>query len=556
MKKLSEMSIRTRIMMVIVIAITISTGGITALLINNQSKTMLSQMETDGINIAKAYVKIVSEEAERNGSLEQLQRMAEKIAQDEGMEYLVLMDKNCVGIVDSSLDDVGTKYDDDPNTIQAVVERKTVTGFWTDDDGEKILDIHIPVELNVDGRYIASVNVGLSLENYYAALKASTNRSIIFTLIFIILFSILPNIFINMYIIKPLNESVRVAKAIADGDLTITTTVKSHGEISSLIGSLLLAKDNLRHMIEQIQYSSESVAAASEQVNNSMFETSTSIEDVTKGMNHLAERFVTNADTLDMSAKTISRINMSSQELATMTSDVARYTYDVKNSANVGKDSVEEIVEIINGLALSSKDVQREIKELELSTTKISEIVNVINQISEQTNLLALNAAIEAARAGESGRGFAVVAEEVRKLAEQSKESLEGIVALTKDIRSKTEKVVNVVSSTEQSVQAGVGKADVTRSNISNIMQNVENVIDKISHISVNVREHATALQEVTKSVDHISFSIKEDSKTAQSVNTSIKEQVSTMEEISATAQELQSMAESLQSMTKQFKVG
>ena len=105
-------------------------------------------------------------------------------------------------------------------------------------------------------------------------------------------------------------------------------------------------------------------------------------------------------------------------------------------------DSLKEMIEI----RTTVKNIETKAHNLGESSTKVGQIVKIINGISEQTNLLALNAAIEAARAGEAGKGFAVVADEVRKLAENSKTSTFEISNLVNSIQTEVFQVIEAVN--------------------------------------------------------------------------------------------------------------
>ena len=121
------------------------------------------------------------------------------------------------------------------------------------------------------------------------------------------------------------------------------------------------------------------------------------------------------------------------------------------------------------------------------STKKINTISETISQITEQTNLLSLNASIESARAGEAGKGFAVVAEEIRKLAEQSKNSTEEIKAIIASIQKKSDTAVKAIKSTENVVNEQDLAVGETQKIFSEILKSIGIMIDKVEEVKLSI---------------------------------------------------------------------
>jgi methyl-accepting chemotaxis protein len=166
----------------------------------------------------------------------------------------------------------------------------------------------------------------------------------------------------------------------------------------------------------------------------------------------------------------ITEIAATIQELEAINQDVVER---IEGSTNVTIDSKNMLYEVSNTIINTSK----KINELE-------KIVSVIDGISSQINLLALNAAIEAARAGESGRGFSVVAEEVRKLAEQSKNEVEKIDPFSKEFKSEFEKVTHEINNV-------VKKFDIYVGGITDILSSAEEISAATKEINIKVSESA-----------------------------------------------------------------
>jgi methyl-accepting chemotaxis protein len=166
-------------------------------------------------------------------------------------------------------------------------------------------------------------------------------------------------------------------------------------------------------------------------------------------------------------------------------------------------------------------------KEINRSSERISEIIQVISEIASQTNLLALNAAIEAARAGEHGLGFAVVADEVRKLAERSSEAAKQITGL---IRESTQRVVEGTKLSEETGQA-----------LKHIIDGVQSTAQSISQIASATDEQSATAQEVGRAIQNVAKLTENNSNNATSM--------------AASAEELSAQALAMKELVRRFQI-
>lgn len=288
----------------------------------------------------------------------------------------------------------------------------------------------------------------------YADIESSTA----FFRIFIIIGGILVVVFgivISFYITTSIKRSISTASdaiaKLADGDLKADFEISGSDEIAKLLYDLREMINRLKGIVNSIVEGAEEISTASLELNN------------------IAQGILGGASTQASSAEEVS---------SSMEEMVANIQQNTENSNNTRKisDKLADDIERIGGESEKSM----------ISIKKISDRINVVNDIAFQTNLLALNAAVEAARAGEHGKGFAVVAAEVRKLAEHSKTAADEILKLSKESVVNTESSVELIreiipeikrtSVLIQEITAGSVEQNNGAEQINNAIQQLNNV--------------------------------------------------------------------------------
>jgi hemerythrin len=312
---------------------------------------------------------------------------------------------------------------------------------------------------------------------------------------------------------KSLDKNIRDLKSVLnlslDGNLKTRIPVDSNNEINGIQVEVNKVLDNLENIVVNIKGVSKKLAENTVDLDknlNSIVNSSSdeSIKSIKESMEQIVqmvtaqtaqteEIFASLTEITDMINKTSENIDFT-RNISKETTELAKI-----GGAKVS-DSLKEMIEI----RTTVKNIEIKAHSLGESSTKVGQIVKIINGISEQTNLLALNAAIEAARAGEAGKGFAVVADEVRKLAENSKTSTFEISNLVNSIQTEVFQVIEAVNYGYSRVNLGVDLAEEANGNIEKIIEKVEVTEKRMDNITEAIKEQALATNEINSTMESI----------------------------------------------------
>jgi methyl-accepting chemotaxis protein len=249
-----------------------------------------------------------------------------------------------------------------------------------------------------------------------------------------------------------------VAGRIAGGDLTVAVDLK-HNDHDSVLFAMKTMRDSLGGIVGQVRAGTDTIATASSQIASG---------------------------TMDLSARTEEQagaLEETASSMEELTSTV-RQNADHADTANKLARSASEVA--LKGGAMVD-EVIGTMSEINASSTKMADIISVIDGIAFQTNILALNAAVEAARAGEQGRGFAVVASEVRNLAQRSAAAAKEIKQLIEDSVSR--------------VDAGARQVDQAGVTMREIVASIQRVTDIMADIQAASSEQSSGIEQINQAI-------------------------------------------------------
>jgi methyl-accepting chemotaxis protein len=342
--------------------------------------------------------------------------------------------------------------------LKKAVEMKTA-GASIEEIDKSIKGADKEINAALDELKVVTQNETSATAQAITDIASSSEQVIVGTSVLIVVLSILFAWLTSISITRPLNGAIRIARGVADRDLTQRIEVKTNDETGQMVQALKEMSDSLSNIVNEVRQNTDSITTAAQQI--------------AAGNSDLSQRTEEQASTLEETASSMEELTATVKQNAENAKHANQLAASASGIAVKGGQVVGEVVLTMASISTSSK--------------KIVDIISVIEGIAFQTNILALNAAVEAARAGEQGRGFAVVAAEVRNLAQRS-------AAAAKEIKT-------LIGDSVDKVEAGSKQVDQAGTTMSEIVTAVKRVTDIMYEITAASNEQSTGIEQVNQAI-------------------------------------------------------
>lgn len=362
--------------------------------------------------------------------------------------------------------------------------------------------------------------------------------------------------FASRWLTRPIVHLSRAAQQVSSGDLTTEIPQRrTQDELTVLYDAFRVMVSNLRSIVNDIADSTRTTSQNAQSLSEAITQAAEQIEMMSEAVDHIAvgveEQKVTSHQSLitaDEMLNDFQRMHSQSMDMTEMSGQMERSVDHTKQTFSSLMKGMDELAESHN----RSRDIML---LLEKEASDIEVITQSVKNIAEETGLLALNASIEAARAGEEGSGFAVVAQQIRKLADESKESVHRINELISRVQQRIRETAQL-SHEQHGLVVNESERTISVDQTLHELTGTVDVFMKGAHdIGSKIAEQTGRVEQTHGHVKKIQGKAGSFSDEAKRIMDAAHEETAIMEEISSSAEELRQLTDRLLDKTKAFRM-
>lgn len=399
-------------------------------------------------------------------------------------------------------------------------------------------------------------NSFIEVTNHVSSLALYSIIALVFILVLSLIIGQTTSRKLNKDVSTPIEQLKIGFEQLQNGQLTYELPhFNTNNEISSLANSFKIMQSQLTSFIQTVQQNAKNLNNISSNLVHITTDVNHTSSTIAANTQIAAETIIQISNATKESSESVDQTAMSLKNIAASTENMLHRITRATKQATEGSTQIQQVNEQMTQIQHSTETTNELIKKFTIQSKEIESFSKIITQITEQTNLLALNASIEAARAGEHGKGFAVVANEVRALADQSKNASEKIAQLTNEILKDTRNIEKAIRLNLHNVESGVAQlkvADITFNTIVadvvDLEQQTKLIYSETDLISVTSIQLASAMNAITDKIDEITAQMQE-------ISASTSMQAGSITTISNASVQLSDCANELEQQLQHFKL-
>ncbi|WP_059051906.1 methyl-accepting chemotaxis protein [Paenibacillus senegalimassiliensis] len=377
----------------------------------------------------------------------------------------------------------------------------------------------------------------------------------IFSLIIVAIIAVLIGIWMVRMIAHPLGKLRNLMEEGSQGNLNVRMKTKAQDEIGQLTESFNVMMEKITELVKQSNHSAQDVldtatelAQASNKTALSAKEIAVATEEIANGATSLANEAERGNELTENISRQMERVIQSNKEMESAARQVESSSQQGTEYLNGLLEKTNITVEMINALT-------EKVDSLKASTNSVMKVLDVMQNITQQTNILSLNATIEAARAGAAGRGFMVVADEIRQLADQSRQSITMVGEITDTIQKEMNETVKALSDASPLFQEQITSVQETSQIFVSVQEQMEGFVRQLDSVTTSIDELNDSQSVLSEAMSNVSAVAQQSSATSEEVASLSNEQETVGEHLVQLSSKLENVSTGLKESLSKFTV-
>lgn len=431
------------------------------------------------------------------GDLAGLQEIVQTLQNDRTLRFAMILDPQGRVLAHTHPERVG-RYLKDETSLRllqaaAMPEILAATG--------DTLDIATPIV--VQNRIVGWARLSRDLTDDNTHLRTMTRTSVLFAIMAIALGTLIASA-VGRSALKPLQSLLQVTEHVARNELDYRAPITTRNEIGVVTAAFNSALDRLCGQITERQKAEVLLREQTRQIMESANILATAAGDIVTAASQVSATATESASAVAQTSTTMLEVRQTVQMSSERARAVAAAARQTAETSKTGMKSTEDSVQGMRNIRQQMESIAESMSRLSEQTQAIGQIIASVDDIAAQSNLLAVNAAIEAAKAGEQGKGFTVVAQEVKNLAEQSRQATRQVRTILTDIQKATTTAALATEQGTKAVEAGVNQSTQAGASIQALTGSVTESAQSAVQIAASSQEQLAGVDQVALAMTSI----------------------------------------------------
>ncbi|GIP50440.1 methyl-accepting chemotaxis protein [Paenibacillus sp. J53TS2] len=391
-----------------------------------------------------------------------------------------------------------------------------------------------------------------------AELTKSADRILMFTmfsLVIVAIIAILIGIWMVRMIAHPLGKLRNLMEEGSRGNLNVRMNTKAKDEIGQLTVSFNVMMENITALVKQTNNSAQDVLDTATELTQASNKTALSAKEIAVATEEIANGATSLANEAERGNELTENISRQMEQVIQTNKEMENSARQVEKSSQQGTEYLGGLMEKTNMTVEMINALTAKVDSLKASTGSVLKVLDVMQNITQQTNILSLNATIEAARAGAAGRGFMVVADEIRQLADQSRQSITMVGEITDTIQKEMNETVKTLSEASPIFQEQIASVQETSQIFVSVQQQMEGFVHHLDSVTASIDQLNESQSVLSEAMSNVSAVAQQSSATSEEVASLSSEQQTVGDQLVQLSNKLENVSTGLKESLSKFTV-